>query len=77
MKTVSIDLHGMTSAEAKKRLLSALKNCSGDVGEIEIVHGFNSGKVLLNMVRSLSHPRIDRKIVGMNNGVTIYVIKKL
>lgn len=77
MKTISIDLHGMTSAEAKKRLLSVLKTCPGNIDEIEVIHGCNGGTVLLDMVRSLSHPRINRKILGMNNGITVYVIKKL
>lgn len=75
MKTISIDLHGMTAAEAKALLLRELKSCPKNVAEIEVVHGFNGGQALLKMFRGLSHPKIERKILGLNNGVTVLILK--
>lgn len=74
MKSISIDLHGFTSAEAKSYLLNELKKCPKNVTEIEVIHGCNGGQALLKMVRGFSHPRIERKILGMNNGITIFVL---
>lgn len=74
MKTISVDLHGMTSEEA---ILNILKTCPGNVDEIEIIYGYNIGTVLSDMVRGLFHPRIERKIPEMNNGVAVYVEKSI
>ena len=76
MKTITIDLHGMTAAEAMSALLKMLKSCPADTEEIEVIHGCHSGQTLLNMVRSFSHPKISRKILGLNNGMTAFVLKQ-
>lgn len=76
MKTVSVDLHGMTVEGARRHLLQTLKSCPKNVSELEVIHGCHSGQALLNMVRSFSHPKIERKILGMNNGVTVFILKK-
>jgi hypothetical protein len=76
MKNISVDLHGMTADEGKSSLLRLLKSCPADTEQIEVIHGCHRGTVLLDMVRSLKHPRIDRKILGLNNGVTVILLKK-
>ncbi len=76
VKTKSIDLHGLTAEGARRLLFQTLKSCPSDVTELEVIHGCNSGQVLLNVVRSISHPRIKRKILGLNNGITVFELKK-
>ena len=72
--TITLDLHGMTIAEAKAALLRELKTCPKTVLEIEVIHGFRQGQELLKMVRSFSHPKIKRKILGLNNGSTVLIL---
>ncbi len=73
--TISIDLHGMTVSEAKSELLKCLKSCPPSVSELEVIHGCHRGQEILKMVRNFSHPRVQRKILGLNNGATIFVLK--
>lgn len=69
---LEVDIHGMRCAEAKRQLELLLGRVGSDVLEVIVVHGFHSGNALLGMVRNeLEHPRIKRKIVGLNNGQTI------
>lgn len=70
------DLHGLTRAEAKSRLDDILKRLPGDVGELTVVHGYRGGTSLRDMVRNYKNPKIERKILGMNQGTTIFIIKK-
>lgn len=71
----TIDIHGLTTAEAKKRLeqiiSSAPPNC-----EITVIHGYHGGQALQNMVRrGLKHKRIKQKILSMNFGETTLIIE--
>ena len=76
MYSRTIDLHGMTVAEARRAMLALLKSCPASVREIEVIHGSHSGQALLRYVRvELQPPRISRKILGLNNGVTILELK--
>ncbi len=70
-----IDLHGQTRESAKKLLDSSMKNLSPDVREVEVVHGFHQGTALMELVRKYKHPKIEKKILGMNQGSTIFIIK--
>ena len=74
-KTITIDLHTHTAESARKLLTSRLKSLPKDVNEVVIIHGYNGGTVLRDMVRSYKNPRIERKIIGLNMGETIFVIK--
>jgi len=73
--TLTVDLHGMTVSEARATLLRELKSCPKTVSEIDVIHGFKGGQELLKMVRSFSHPRIERKILGLNNGSTTFKLR--
>lgn len=71
----TIDIHGLTTAEAKKRLeqiiSSAPPNC-----EITVIHGYHGGQALQNMVRrGLKHKRIKQKVLSMNFGETTLIIE--
>ncbi|MBQ3887334.1 MAG: Smr/MutS family protein [Acutalibacteraceae bacterium] len=73
---LTIDLHGHTTESAKKALDTALKTLSAEVHEVEVVHGYHQGTALRDMVRRYKHPKIARKILGMNQGTTIFIIKQ-
>lgn len=67
----TIDLHGCSQSEAKVNL----KGTSILVKEVTIVHGYSSS-ILLNYVRKkYSHPRIERKILTLNKGETVFILK--
>jgi hypothetical protein len=67
--TLTADIHGMTVADAKKALERLRSSADKNVTEIVVIHGYLGGKALSDMVRKkLSHPRIARKILSMNQG---------
>ena len=68
----TIDLHGCSQSEAKVKLDHFLKGTSILVKEVTIVHGYSSS-ILLNYVRK--HPRIERKILTLNKGETVFILK--
>ncbi len=70
------DLHGLTCAEAKQRLDDILKHLPKDVGELTVVHGYHGGTALKNMVKNYKNPKVERKILGLNQGTTVFVIKR-
>lgn len=70
-----IDLHGHTAESAVKLLTSKLSQLSDEVREVTVIHGYHNGTKLLETVRKFKHYRIERKILGLNNGETIFVIK--
>lgn len=74
-KSVVIDLHGHTVESAHRLLTQRIKSLPADVGEIEVVHGYNSGTALRDMVRSYKNSRIERKILVLNQGTTIFKLK--
>lgn len=70
-----IDLHGHTAESARRLLTSRLSQLSDDVREVTVIHGYHGGTKLLETVRCFKHYRIEQKILGLNNGETIFVIK--
>ena len=73
----TIDLHGCSQSEAKVKLDHFLKGTSILVKEVTIVHGYSSS-ILLNYVRKkYSHPRIERKILTLNKGETVFILNNL
>ncbi len=73
----SIDLHGYTQSEAKQRLDSFIAS-NKNVREITVIHGYQSGSVLQTYIRKqYKHARIERKMLSLNPGTTILVLKPL
>lgn len=73
---IEVNIHGMTSREAKRALEQLLSRAGKDVTEIKVIHGYNSGQVLRNMVRKeLKHPRISAKLISLNPGETRILLK--
>jgi DNA-nicking Smr family endonuclease len=69
--SLEVDLHGLTAEDAKRRLEHLLSNAGPEVKEMRVIHGYNSGQALRNMVRvRLKHPRIATKLVTLNPGET-------
>lgn len=77
MKRITKNLHEMPLIQARREMQLLLKTCPADTDEIEVIHGFHNGDRLLKYIRTeLKHPRIERKIVGLNNGITVIVLRK-
>ena len=76
-KTMEVDLHGLTEEDAKRRLEHLLSSAGRDVEEVRVIHGYNGGQVLRDMVRlKLKHPRIASKLIGLNPGETRLILKR-
>lgn len=74
--TVTIDIHGETRQSGRKLLENKLKSLPKDVREMVVIHGYHQGNTLQQVVRSFKHPMVERKILGLNQGETIFLIKK-
>ena len=73
----TVDLHGMTSSEAKKKLERELTRASAEIKRIVVIHGCNNGTVLRDMVRRLRHPRILEAVPTFSNdGETVIYLKQ-
>jgi len=70
-----IDLHGMYVDDAKKYLSDQILRLPKGVLSVDIIHGYNQGTALKKMVMSFKHDRIERKIIGLNQGITTFIIK--
>ena len=77
MKRITINLHDMPLIQAQREMNRLLKTCPKDTDEIEVSHGYHNGDRILRYIRfELKNPRIIRKILGLNNGVTLIELKK-
>lgn len=74
--SVTIDLHGFSVNGARDMLNLRLRSLPKDTREVVVVHGFHQGTALREMVRGYKNPIIERKFIGMNQGETIFMIKK-
>lgn len=73
---LEVDIHGMTVLEAKRELTGLLTRCDKKTHEIDVIHGCHGGTALLNFIRKeFKHPRLEKKILSLNNGMTTLVIK--
>lgn len=74
--SIEIDLHGHTVDSARIMITNTLKTLPKDVREVTVIHGFHGGTALRDMVSKYSNSKIERKIFGLNQGVTIFVIRR-
>ncbi len=73
---MEIDLHGLTERDAKARLEHFLSAVPPDVTEVRVIHGYNGGQALRDMVRlRLKHPRIAAKLLTLNPGETRLLLR--
>ena len=67
----------MPLIQAQREMNRLLKTCPKDTDELEVIHGYHNGDRILRYIRfELKNPRISRKILGLNNGVTLIELKK-
>ena len=71
-----IDLHGMYADDAKKYLNDQISRLPKGTLSVDVIHGYNQGTALKKMVMAFKHERIERKIIGLNQGVTTFILKK-
>ena len=75
--TIEADIHGMRVLEAKREVETLIGRADKSIREIVVIHGYHGGSALKNMVRSeLRHPRIQQKILSLNQGETTLLLKK-
>ena len=73
---LTVDLHNMNMGQAHTYLKARVEKAPANIREIVVVHGYNSGTALQKMVRKdFKHPRVKRKILSMNQGVTSFLLK--
>lgn len=76
---VRVDLHGKNQYQARIALDSALRRADSGVYRIRVIHGYNSGTVLKNMVMTeyKNHPKVKRIVGGTNLGETDLILREL
>ena len=73
---VTVDLHGFTVQDARFRLEHLLDFLPAGVGEVRVIHGYNRGQALRDMVRNdLRHPRVAARLPALNPGETRLLLK--
>ncbi|WP_283609214.1 Smr/MutS family protein [Faecalispora anaeroviscerum] len=74
---LTVDIHGLNSNDAKRQLEQLLSRTGKDVHEVVVIHGYSHGQALKNMVRfQLKHPRIQSKLISLNEGQTRLLLKE-
>lgn len=74
--SATIDLHGQTVYSAQKVLTARLKALAPDVREVCVVFGYHGGTALKDFVMRYKNGRIEKKILGLNQGSVIFVLKE-
>ena len=76
---VRVDLHGMFREDAVKAIDRALKAADDSTYQIKLIHGYNRGTSLKNMIMDeyRYHPKVLRVVPGDNLGITVLVLREL
>ncbi|HYH04168.1 MAG TPA: Smr/MutS family protein [Bacillota bacterium] len=76
---LELDVHDMNKFQAKTYIDSRLKQAKNDVYIIRIIHGFNRGTALRDMIRKeyRSNPKVKRVELSMNPGITDLILRDL
>ena len=76
---ITIDLHGLFRDEAMKKIDKALKTADSGTYQIKLIHGYNRGTSLKDMIMDeyRHHPKVVRVKPGDNLGVTVLVLREL
>ncbi len=76
---VEVDIHGMTKYQAKIYLDNQLKKAKKDIYRIRVIHGYQSGTHLRDLVRGeySRHPKVLRIEIGLNQGSTDLILREL
>jgi len=76
--TVELNVHGMTVTQAQVAIDAKLRRANSAVYRIKVIHGYNSGTALRDMIRKnyQKHPKVKRIELGLNQGVTELVLRE-
>ena len=72
---IEIDLHGKNEYQAKITIDAALRRAKAGTYRLRIVHGYNSGTVLRDMVRREYAGRVLR-VIPLDQGSTDLVLRE-
>ena len=75
---LELDLHGCTVYQAEIAIDAALRRAKAGTYRIRLIHGYQGGTALKNMIRTRysSHPKVLRLEMGMNQGQTNLVLRE-
>ena len=74
---MELNLHGMSRAQAQIAIEARLRKAPRGVYRIRVIHGYNGGTVLKELVSTYkNHPRVIRIERGLNQGETDLVLKE-
>jgi len=76
---IEIDVHEMTQIQAQVAIDARLKRANSSVYRLRVIHGYNRGTALRDMIRSKyrNHPKVKRIELGLNQGVTDLVLRDM
>ena len=76
---IDIDLHGLMREDAVKVIDRALKAADDSTYQIRLIHGYNRGTSLKNMILDeyKYHEKVRRIQPGDNLGVTVLILREL
>lgn len=76
---MTVDLHGLFQDDAIKVVDRVLKNADDSTYQIKLIHGYNRGTNLKNMIidEYKYHPKVKRIQPGNNLGITILILREL
>ena len=74
---VTADLHGVYERDARDILAGWLNNAPAAVTELRVIHGYQHGTTLRDMIREdFSHPRVKSVLPSLNPGETRLILRK-
>lgn len=77
MEEEKLDLHGYTVEQAKQIILDTIDLANEQTSKIVVVHGYNNGTKIRDMVRkNLKHKKISKIYLDFNPGITIIELNK-
>jgi len=75
-----LDLHGLRTEEAKKKIDAALSAAGAGVYRIRLIHGYHRGDAIRRMIyeeyRFGREPKVLRVCPGENEGITELVLRE-
>ena len=76
--TLTVDLHGKNTYQAKITLDAALRRAKGGTYRIRVVHGFHGGTALRDFIRAEygRHPKVLRLMPSPDGGATELVLRE-
>ena len=76
--TLTVDLHGKNTYQAKVALDAALRRAKAGTYRIRVVHGYHGGTSLRDFIRAeyIRHPKVLRLMPSPDGGTTELVLRE-